>query len=247
MKNLLVFLLIFLFSGHVFADDYVPITAQSWVIADQAGNILKGYNTNDVRSIASITKLMTVMVVLDSNPSLSAPLPKQLYRRIVSRRDLIDIAIVRSDNNAARMLCDTYYQGYKKCIDAMNNKAKSLGMNNTMFVDPIGIHNSNVSTAEDLVKLVNAASNYPIIVQASNIDKITWHIGRKKDLLFKNTNSMVGKGIDFVVSKTGSIKKAGGCVVMMLNTINGIRTVVLLGSRNNKTRIPEARLLSLSV
>ena len=226
----------------VFAD---PLTAQAWLVADSNGKILEGSNMSEVRSIASITKLMTAMVVLDSGQSLSEIIPKKLYNKQLTRETLIDLAIVKSDNNAAKMLCDYYPGGYNKCIDAMNYKAASLQMDNSTFTDPTGRMHTNVSTAHDLIKLVFAASTYPLIVEASNMDAVRWSIGKKKTAEFRNTNSLVGHGYKFLVSKTGFINKAGGCIVMMMDTANGIRTVVLLGSKNTATRIPEAKMLSM--
>ena len=228
--------------SSVYAD---PLTAQAWLVADSNGKILEGSNMSEVRSIASITKLMTAMVVLDSGQSLTEIIPKKLYNKQLTREILIDLAIVKSDNNAAKLLCDYYPGGYNKCIDAMNYKAASLQMDNSTFTDPTGRMHTNVSTAHDLIKLVFAASTYPLIVEASNMDAVRWSIGKKKTAEFRNTNSLVGHGYKFLVSKTGFINKAGGCIVMMMDTANGIRTVVLLGSKNTKTRIPEAKMLSM--
>jgi D-alanyl-D-alanine endopeptidase (penicillin-binding protein 7) len=220
------------------------LTAQSWLVADSNGKILEGSNMTEVRSIASITKLMTAMVVLDSGQSLTEIIPKKLYNKQLTRETLIDLAIVKSDNNAAKMLCDYYPGGYNSCIDAMNQKAVSLQMINSTFTDPTGRFHTNVSTAHDLIKLVFAASTYPLIVHASNMDAVRWNVNKKKNIEFRNTNSLVGHGYKFLVSKTGFINKAGGCIVMMIDTVHGIRTVVLLGSKNTKTRIPEAQMLS---
>ena len=220
------------------------ITARAWLVADGNGTIISGTNTKDIRSIASITKLMTVMVVLDSKQPLDEVLPKKLYNKKLTRQTLIDLAMVKSDNEASKMLCDYFINGHKACIEAMNAKAKTLGMTNTVFTDPTGRYHSNVSTAEDLVKLVNAASNYPEIVTASNMDAVRWPINKKQQAVFVNTNSLVRIGYNFVVSKTGWITKSGGCIVMMLHTSNGLRTVILLGSKNTITRIPEAYLIA---
>jgi D-alanyl-D-alanine endopeptidase (penicillin-binding protein 7) len=187
---------------------------------------------------------MTAMVVLDSGQSLTEIIPKKLYNKQLTRETLIDLAIVKSDNNAAKMLCDYYPGGYNSCIDAMNQKAVALQMINSTFTDPTGRFHTNVSTAHDLIKLVFAASTYPLIVHASNMDAVRWNVNKKKNIEFRNTNSLVGHGYKFLVSKTGFINKAGGCIVMMIDTVHGIRTVVLLGSKNTKTRIPEAQMLS---
>ena len=241
IKKLLTTLL--LVSSSAYATH--SLTAQAWLVTDSNGKILEGSNTTEVRSIASITKLMTVMIVLDSGQSLTEIIPKKLYNKQLTRETLIDLAIVKSDNNAAKMLCDYYPGGYKSCVEAMNIKASMLQMNNSTFTDPTGRYHTNVSTAEDLIKLVFAASQYPLIVHASNMDAVRWPLNKKKNAEFRNTNSLVGNGYRFLVSKTGFINKAGGCIVMMLDTANGIRTVVLLGSKNTKTRIPEAKMLSM--
>jgi len=241
IKKLIAILI--LATSSAYADQ--TLTAQAWLVADINGKILEGSNMAEVRSIASITKLMTAMVVLDSGQSLTEVIPKKLYNKQLTRETLIDLAIVKSDNNAAKMLCDYYPGGYNKCIDAMNYKAVALQMDNSTFTDPTGRMHTNVSTAHDLIKLVFAASTYPLIVEASNMDAVRWNISKKKTAEFRNTNSLVGHGYKFLVSKTGFINKAGGCIVMMIDTANGIRTVVLLGSKNTKTRIPEAKMLSM--
>lgn len=241
IKNLLATLI--LATSSVYASP--SLTAQAWLVTDSNGKILEGSNMTEVRSIASITKLMTAMVVLDSGQSLTEIIPKKLYNKQLTRETLIDLAIVKSDNNAAKILCDYYPGGYKSCVEAMNQKAISLQMTNSAFTDPTGRYHTNVSTAEDLIKLVFAASQYPLIVEASNMDAVRWSINKKKTAEFRNTNSLVGNGYKFLVSKTGFINKAGGCIVMMIDTANGIRTVVLLGSKNTKTRIPEAKMLSM--
>lgn len=240
IKKLIIILTLAISSAY--ADQ--SFTAQSWLVADHNGKILEGSNMAEIRSIASITKLMTIMVVLDSGQSLSEIIPKKLYNKQLTRATLMDLAIVKSDNNAAQMLCDYYPGGYKSCIDAMNIKASLLQMTNTVFTDPTGRMHTNVSTAHDLIKLVFAASTYPYIIEASNMDAVRWKVSKKKNIEFKNTNNLVGNGYKFLVSKTGFINKAGGCIVMMMDTANGIRTVVLLGSKNTKTRIPEAQMLS---
>jgi D-alanyl-D-alanine carboxypeptidase len=220
------------------------LTAQAWLVADDNGLILDGSHTTDVRSIASITKLMTSIIVLDSGQSLSETIPKKLYNRTFTRQELLNLAIIKSDNNAARMLCEYYPGGMFRCVQAMNNKATELGMYSSRFTDPTGLYNTNVSTAEDLVKLVMTAKNYPTITKASNTPAISWQVNKTRYAIFHNTNDLVGKGVNFIVSKTGWITASGGCIVMMLHSDQGIRTVVLLGSKNTKTRIPEAYMVS---
>ena len=220
------------------------LTAKSWLVADDNGLILEGSHTTDVRSIASITKLMTSIVVLDSSQLLTETIPKKLYNRKFTRQELLNLAIIKSDNNAARMLCEYYPGGMFSCVQAMNNKANELKMYSSKFTDPTGLYNTNVSTAEDLVKLVMAAKNYPTITNASNTPVMSWQVNKKRYAIFHNTNDLVGKGVHFIVSKTGWITASGGCIVMMLRGEQGVRTVILLGSKNTKTRIPEAYMVS---
>jgi D-alanyl-D-alanine endopeptidase (penicillin-binding protein 7) len=104
----------------------------------------------------------------------------------------------------------------------------------------------NVSTAEELIKLVQLASTYPEIVSASQTNEVKIHL-RKKWVVFHNTNPIIGKKHKFIVSKTGYIKASGGCIVMMLDTDVGQRIVVVLGSKSTKTRIPEAEFIAENV
>lgn len=230
--------------GAKAADALPNITAKAWLVADDNGNVLEGINTKDVRSIASISKLMTAMVVLDAKQDLDE---KILLRKIpTTRLELIQLAVTHSDNEASVKLCETYIHGYYSCIRAMNEKAEELNMPNTKFIEPTGLSIFNVSTAEELIKLVYSASKYPEIVQASKSQIVKVKVVTKSKTFwqeFRNTNPLVATK-NFIVSKTGFINKSGGCIVMMLETTKGIRTVVLLGSKDTKTRIPEASLIS---
>jgi D-alanyl-D-alanine endopeptidase (penicillin-binding protein 7) len=249
-KSIIVGVLFSLFYyGNASANNLNNLTAKAWLVADEEGKIINGIHTNEIRSIASITKLMTAMVVIDSNDPLDEVVSRKLYNKPLTRRDLINLAIVKSNNEAAKLLCTTSKMGYENCLNAMNEKARSLNMNNTVFTDSTGLFYTNVSTAEDLIKLVQEASKYPLIVEASGKENVVIAGSKKSNkLIFNNTNTLVGKGYDFIVTKTGFISKSGGCIVFMVNTVQGIRTVILLGSKNTRTRIPEAssliRLLS---
>jgi D-alanyl-D-alanine endopeptidase (penicillin-binding protein 7) len=229
-KIFLIFLLLPLYS---FAQ---TITATSWVVANSEGDIIQSENLYQKRSIASITKLMTVMVILDARQDLDQ------YINSYTRKELIQLAIVHSDNRASEILCNNYPSGRSNCIRAMNNKARFLGMINTQFVDPTGLGVMNTSTAYDLIKLVKAAEIYPEIVESSQMSEVRIS-HKKKFLIFKNTNPLVSTK-EFIVSKTGYIRAAGGCIVMMVETEVGKRIVILLNSKNTRTRIPEAQLLA---
>jgi D-alanyl-D-alanine endopeptidase (penicillin-binding protein 7) len=212
----------------------VPISAKSWVIADVNGKIIKGANTNDLRSIASITKLMTAMVVLDANQNLDEKIND------ISRRQHLRLALIRSNNDSSDLLCEHYPGGYQACVDAMNAKARSLKMRDTSFVDASGLDDDNVSTSSSLIKLVLAAQTYPLIVKSSQTPKMRIKLDEGY-YSYKNTNPLVSK--KFIVSKTGYIRAAGGCIALLMDTNKGRRVVVILGSKNTHTRIPEVKHL----
>jgi len=234
--SLLAFLT-FLYFGQANAAQPMRITATSWLVADGNGKVIQGENTAQIRSIASISKLMMAMIVLDAKQDLEE------YIKPYTRRELLQLAIVHSDNRATDMLCNSYPGGRSECVRALNNKASSLGLSNTRFTEPTGLSVFNVSTAEELVKMVIESSKYPEIVIASKTSEVKIKI-KKKWLVFRNTNPLIGQRHDFIVSKTGYIRASGGCIVMMLDTDIGRRIVVVLGSKNTRTRIPEAEFIA---
>jgi D-alanyl-D-alanine endopeptidase (penicillin-binding protein 7) len=223
-------LMLLLATSTVYA---APVTATSWLVADDTGKIIKSQNIEEVRSIASISKLMTVMVVMDAKQNLEEVIGKY------TRRDHIQLALVKSDNASATLLCDKYPGGKSSCIAAMNLKAQQLFMPNTHFVEATGLSVFNVSTANELINLVIAAERYPIIVEAGHTSTAKIKI-KKKWFVFHNTNPLIGYKQNIIVSKTGYIRASGGCLVMMVDTEVGRRILILLGSKNTKTRIPEA-------
>ena len=164
------------------------ITAKSWIVSSQ-GQILQGKNTTEVRSIGSITKLVTAMVYLDAYGSFTSKNDQDLFQRM----------IVHSDNRASKVLCGRV----PDCILLMNMKAQELGLVHTRFTEPSGLSVFNSSNAEELVKIVEEASTYPEIVRASRISK-------------GNTNPTIKK-YHYDVSKTGYIRLAGGCIAAKVN------------------------------
>jgi D-alanyl-D-alanine endopeptidase (penicillin-binding protein 7) len=224
---------VLLFASNAFA---VNITAQSWLETDDQGNLIEGYNITEVRSIASITKLMTVMAVIDNNQNMQQKLGKY------TREQHIQLALVKSDNNSAKVLCDNFPGGRFECIRYMNEKANYLGMLRTKFVEPTGLSPMNISTALDLLRLVFEASRYSEIVKASQTPVLNIQVGNKV-FSFRNTNPVIGKRYNFIVSKTGTTIAAGGCIVVMFDTEVGRRIVILLGAKNGKVRIPEVEYL----
>lgn len=227
---------LFLFLLFVANSAFANVTATSWLVADETGKVIKSQNIEEVRSIASISKLMTVMIVMDAKQDLNEQLGKY------TRREHIQLALIKSDNASAALLCDKYPGGKNACVDAMNFKARMLYMPNTHFVEATGLSVFNVSTATELINLVAAAEKYPIIVEASQTSTAKIRV-KKKWFIFRNTNPLIGYKQNIVVSKTGYIRASGGCLVMMVDTEVGKRILILLGSKNTKTRIPEAEII----
>ena len=243
-----------LFSSFLHAEN---LTAKSWLVADAEGKIIKGENTNVMRPVASISKLITAMIVIDAKQNLDEKITYRTFKskarhhkkekvdksQYLTRRELLNMALIRSDNHAAGVLCSNYPGGSMGCLNAMNFKVARLGMMHTSMMDPTGLDSRNISTAEDLILLVQAARAYPLIVNASKQTKIEIKIS-KRYWVFKNTNPMIGKDHRIVISKTGFTNPAGGCIVMAMDTSLGQRTVIVLGSKNTRTRIPEAEFIS---
>ena len=236
-----------------------PITAKSFLVTDNKGTVILEKNADRTQPIASITKLMTAIVVLNIHQDLTeelklnfkhastyhTKLPRTL--KTLSRGELLQLAIVKSDNFAAYTLCENYPGGVGRCVAEMNHEALEFGMYSTHFTDPTGLDEGNTSNARDLVKLVLVASQHPEITDASGKPLVSIQVKRRW-WDFWNTNSLVRKNSDrVIVSKTGYIHQSGGCVVMLLDTDQGQRVIVLLGSKNTRTRIPEAEQISVTV
>ena len=218
------------------------ITAESWVVTNEEGNVIAGQNISDQRPIASITKLITAMTIINGGQSLDEPVKAEGFG-LITRRQLIDMAIVKSNNQAADQLCRLYVGGYGMCIADMNHLLFKLNLINTIVYDSTGLDKRNQSTAIELTKLLQEASKYPEIVNASHQSKIKIKT-KKRFWVFKNTNPLIGKRQDIIVSKTGFTRPAGGCLAMLMATDKGTRSVVVLGSQNTHTRIPEAEFIA---
>lgn len=204
--------------------------------------------------IASITKLMTVLVVADAGQPLDEPIQLTTEDRIIgkgaasrlvlgttlTRGDLIHLALMSSENRAAHALGRNYPGGLPAFVQAMNAKARKLGMTTAHFVDPAGLSCDNVASAEDLSKLVVAASDNPVIREYSTDPGYSVKVGRRM-LEFRNTNALVNNpNWNIVVQKTGYITEAGRCLVMQAVIQGRNVVIVLLNSVGKNTRVADA-------
>ena len=211
-------------------------------------------NSHAVVPIASITKLMTAMVVLDSKAPLSESIEvtdedrdyeKNTGSRlsvgsVLSREDMLHIALMASENRAAAALSRYYPGGRPAFIAAMNAKAKQLGMTDTHFENSTGLTSRNVATARDLVKMVNAAYQYPMIRQFSTDRSYDVFTG-KRNLAYNSTNALVRNASwDIGLQKTGFINEAGECLVMQSTIHNRPVIMVLLDSSGKYSRFADA-------
>jgi D-alanyl-D-alanine endopeptidase (penicillin-binding protein 7) len=226
------------------------------LVLDATGSsILYARHSDVAMPIASITKLMTALVVMDAGQPLEETLEisvedvargRGAVSRLtpgveLSRGDLLHLALMASENRAAHALGRTYPGGLEACVAAMNAKARELGMQATRFVEPTGLSNENVASAEDLSKLVIAAAKVPAIREYSTDTSYEVRVGRRV-LTYRSTDSLTSKpDWDIVVQKTGYIAQAGRCLVMQ--TIIEARTVVivLLNSYGKRSRVADAR------
>jgi D-alanyl-D-alanine endopeptidase (penicillin-binding protein 7) len=220
-------------------------STESYLIADSDGVILKEHDSELQRPIASISKLMVGLLAStqDLDEALSIPRVRTVQSGIpwkqvaLTRRELLTMALIRSDNFAAQILCNNI----PNCVEAMNSKAVELGMMHTYYAEPTGLSIENVSTASDLLKLMLVSSTNQTITSLSSMSHAEIQSG-KNVIRIKNTNPLTAK-LDIILSKTGFTNPAGGCLVMAVNSPVGQRFLVLLGSRNAHTRIPDMEKL----
>ncbi len=231
-------------------------SSKALVINQLTGEVIYAKNTSQSTPIASVTKLMTAMVMLDAHLPMDDLLfigdedvdyLKGTHSRLnvgtqLTRGEFLQLALMSSENRAASALAHNYPGGIGAFIVAMNRKAEILGMKSTRFYDPTGLDSNNVSTAEDLVKMVNAAYHYAEIRQVTTTasQEITLY-GRENPINFVNTNSLV-RGSDWVIglSKTGFINEAGRCLVMQAEISGQPMIIVLLDSAGKQSRIGDA-------
>ncbi|MGB7815280.1 MAG: D-alanyl-D-alanine endopeptidase [Methylotenera sp.] len=231
-------------------------SSKALIVNQNTGEVIYAKNTNLPTPIASITKLMTAMVMLDAKLPLDEVIAitdedvdylKGTSSRLavgtrLSRGEFLQLALMASENRAASSLTHNYPGEKYTFVKAMNAKALELGLTNTHFVDPTGLDSGNVSTAEDLAKMVQAAYQYPEIRSATTTaSHEVYAVGRNYPVNFNNTNSLVRGGEwEIGLSKTGFINEAGRCLVMQATIAGEPMIVVLLDSNGKMTRIGDA-------
>lgn len=221
-------------------------SSHALVMDQREGVILYSKGKQEPRPIASISKLMTAMVVLDAKQDLDEKIritradrdrlrgsrSRLPYGTELTRRDLLKITLAASDNRASKALARTYPGGRKAFINMLNARAKQLGMTETQFRDASGLRSENVSTPYDLARLVAAAYRYPLIREFSTLGKghVT-NLRNKRRIEFFNTNRLVRRSKwDIGLSKTGYIADAGHCLVMQTDIGDRPVIIVLLNS-----------------
>jgi serine-type D-Ala-D-Ala endopeptidase (penicillin-binding protein 7) len=233
-------------------DDLSLKSSVAMVVNQDTKEVYFEKNPNVSLPIASITKLMTAMVVLDSRLPLDETIvinleDAHIYRRsrlaegtAMTREDALHLALMASENRAAYTLARNYPGGVPAFVDAMNRKARELGMDHSHFADPTGLLSENVSTAEDLTRMVNAAYQYKLIREYSTWPDLTMVIA-KRPQKFLNTNRLVRSGdMDIGLQKTGFINAAGKCLVMQARVNNTPLLLVFLDSVGTQSRFADA-------
>lgn len=231
-------------------------SAAAVIVDARNGGVLYERKPSLVAPIASITKLMLALVVLEGKQPLDEVIEvtkedrwtgKGAYSRLpigakITRSDLLLLALMASENRASHTLARNYPGGIPEFVKTMNLKAKALGMTQTHFDDPSGLSNGNVSSARDLVKLITAAAREPVIRDFSTQRRYEVRTGRKSVIEFRNTNLLIGRpDWDIVVQKTGFTNDAGECLAMQAVLNDRPVTMVFLNSFGKLTRTADAR------
>jgi D-alanyl-D-alanine endopeptidase (penicillin-binding protein 7) len=231
------------------------LRSNAFYVLDESGSkVLAARNERIAAPIASITKLMTTLVVLEAGRPMDEmiSITRDDVRETagsnsrlapgarLSRANLLHLALMSSENRAAHALCRTYPGGMQACVRAMNGKAKSLGMTTARFVEPTGLSSSNVSSPVDLAKLVRAAAANPTIRKYSTDPDHTVYV-KGRALEYRSTNSLVKKpDWQVTVQKTGYNADAGRCLVLQAVIDGRDVVIVLLNSWGKLTRIGDA-------
>lgn len=237
-------------------EDPLGLASSVALVTDaQSGQVLFEKNGGAVLPIASITKLMTALVVLDSKAPLQAVLDiseddrdqeRNSRSRLpigarLTRLELLNLALMASENRAASALARHHPGGERLFVQEMNAKAQQLGLTDTHFTESTGLSSGNVSTARDLARLVQAASRYPAVRELSTSSELGVDI-KGRQVMFRNTNRLVGaESWGVMLQKTGYISEAGRCLVMMARWAERPVIMVFLDSQGRHSRLGDAQ------
>jgi len=235
------------------------LRSASVLVINSSGEIIYGKDVDTVRSIASITKLMTAMVIIDSGLDLDEKITvtkadrdkvqltgsRLEYGATLTRREMILLAIMSSENRAATALGRTFNGGMDQFVAQMNRKAAQLAMTSSEFADPAGLKVENRSTASDLMKMITAANAYPLIREASTTVRREVHPwANRGPLVYGNTNRLLkNKTWDIALSKTGYINESGRCLVMQTIIEGEPVSIVFLNSFGKLTPFGDSNRL----
>ena len=230
----------------------IPTNTMSIIHVDlNQDSIIKGQNIEQVRALASITKLMTAVVALDHSTNMDKMLTlsklthSKLPHREYTRGELFHAMLIKSDNGAAETIAADYPGGREKFITDMNIRAMMMGLKNTHFNDPTGLNTGNVSTAEDVSHLVVGAAFYPMIrdISTKKESTILIQVKRKdRSVVLSNTNRVLLREFDSILlSKTGFTNPAGFCVAILIehpvkNEMHR-QVIVVMGAKNTAQRV----------
>lgn len=230
-------------------------SASALVIDQSNGALLYAKNIGARQPIASITKLMTAIVVLDGNQGLDEKISvteedvdhikfsisRLKVGSVLTRFEMLQLALMSSENRAASALARNYPGGTEAFVEAMNIKAKAIGMENTTFTDASGLDQRNTSTASDLGIMVGAAYGYDLIRQVSTAVSYIVETDNYRPTKYRNSNVLISnKDWDIGLSKTGFIREAGHCLVMQAQISTRNLIIILLDGRGKMTRIGDA-------
>lgn len=239
------------------AQDPLALGSSVALVVDaRNGQTLYEKNADAVLPIASISKLLTAMVVIDSKAPMSDMLTvtrddidteRHSSSRLavgarLSRDEMLQLALMASENRAANALGRHHPGGLGEFVAAMNRKARAIGMTDSHFVEPTGLSVANVANAHDLVKLVREAARYPRLRSYSTASDLTVDTGYRQ-LRYGNTNRLVRAGWEIGIQKTGYISEAGRCLVMQTRVDGRPVVMVLLDADGSNTRFGDARRL----
>jgi len=243
-----------LYGLHGQADPLDLKSSVALVVDQDTNEVLFSKNAGAVLPIASITKLMTALVVTEAGLSMDEPLvvaqddvestagssSRLRLGTQLTRGEMLHLSLMASENRAAHVLGRTFPGGLKEFVTLMNRKAHELGMNDTRYVEPTGLSSDNQSSARDLARLVRAAFVHPIIRQLSTSLEAVVPVGRQQ-LQFRNTNGLVrNPEWEIGLQKTGYISAAGRCLVMQAELAGRKLIMVLLDSAGKYSRIGDA-------